>query len=516
MIKKKICNLIFALLLQVAVIAPCMAASNPRNADSFPKNMKNNESACKMHEVFKSIVLGRYDVAGALMQDMERKMKSKDARTCREVAIEPLYDLGKALLLARPEGIGSTLQWGHDAWEAMMLVRNIYVRGEGIEEANAFLGDDEIQLSVDMIKRLVEKRLVQETRAENTVEAYERLMSVLDPHHPSYAQVKRRLAELEFKVMCTSAAGCRAYLRDYPDSPLIEQAKAHAMKYDFEQARESNTKQGWKRFISSYELVAGSKSYVAEARTRLRDIEDRELLCDSVSLRQLDNYASTTRRDVNSRIFMLYDNLINLPMHSYRYMSLKLNFGGVTGRVEELVKETGGHTFSNHFTFNSQGLLVREYDGRNKVLTEYSYGFDAKRGFYPLTKTVGNHVYSYICNYFPGNGHLKSVVCSDGTSMSYTYDEQGRLTQRVEKGRGGKTVAAFKSGKIRAEKSGRVLLKFLRYNDDRVTEIISENAKNQYKWNYSYQFDEQGRWTLVHVSLNGKPRMTITRSYGTR
>ncbi len=515
MLKRKISHLILTLLLLAAPMS-CMGAGYAQNAAPFYKNKNNNDVALKMHDIFKNLAHARYDVAGLLMQDLEKKMSDKKSRAHYEEELYPIYDLGKAMLMARPAGTGARMQLPPSAWKAMTLVRNVYVRGEDIDQANAFLGDDEILLSVDMIKNFVEKRLVEETQKENTVEAYEKLIAVLDPHQPSYAQVKRRLAELEFEVMCKTASGCHAYLRDYPDSPLVGQAKERSMKLDFEEAKVRNTKSDWKKYISSYELVGNSKNYVDEARARLKNLEDEELLRSDVTLKQLDDYASTTRRDVNSRIFTFYDNLINLPMHSYRYMSLKLNFGGATGRVEEVVNEANGNSFSNYFVFNAQGLLEYEYNGRNKILTHYTYGFDGKSGFYPVSKTVGKKTFQYTCSYLPGNGHLRAVLCSDGSSMTYTYDDRGRLTGRVEVGRTGKKESTFKSGKIRTEKSGRVLLKFLRYDDGRATEIVSENGKSVNRWTYSYQLDEQGRWVVVHASLNGKPRIKVTRSYGNR
>lgn len=483
-------------------------------AVDFESSNKNATDVATMRLVFKNLAQSHYDAAWKLLNQLEGELAGSSSGDARLQSLYPLPDLSRAMLLARPEAQGGGVALPRNAWKAITLVRNVYVRAEGVTEANTFLGDDDIALSVDMIKQLVENELVAQTQAQNTAEAYEKLMEVLSPSHEAYATAKNHLAELEFAQMCTTAQGCHAYLRDYPHSPLIEQAKQKALALDFKEAQVKNTIKGLKKFIATYELL-DTGDYVAKAKQALKQLEEQQLLVADVTLQQLDSYAATTRRDVGNRVFTIYDNLINLPTHSYRFMSLKLGFNGATGRVDEVVKDAKGGSFCNYFVFNSQGLLVEEYNGRTKVLTRYSYGYDSKHGFYPLTKEVAGKKYNYTCSYDPTTWHLKVVRCSDGASVSYAYDTQGRLESRTELTSRGATakISTYKSGKIRTEKSQRVQLKFLRYDGAWATEIQAQNGKTLSKWGYSYEVDERGRWTTAQVTLNGKPRLTITRSY---
>lgn len=286
------------------------------------------------------------------------------------------------------------------------------------------------------------------------------------------------------------------------------------MHYDFDEAKQAGTAERWHKFIADYEYVPEAKPYLDTARDNLKRLEDSQLVSKSVTLAQLDAYVSSNRRDLGNSVFTVYDNLINLPTHSYRFMSLKLGFGGVTGRVEETVTDLGGSKFVNRYTFNKQGLLEEMVDGRTKATTRYTYGYDAARGFFPLTKVTGGKTYRYTCSYDAANGHLTRVRCTDGSSMSYSYDAGGRLTGRVEVTAAGKRhVATYRSGKIRTEQTGDVTLKFEKYDGAYPTQILSQNKGKNYTWTYVYSLDSAGRWTRADARLDGKPRLTITRAY---
>ena len=121
--------------------------------------------------------------------------------------------------------------------------------------------------------------------------------------------------------------------------------------------------------------------------------------------------------------------------------------------------------------------------------------------------------YAYKCTY-GANGRLSRITCTDGQVINFTYDADGRITERNETIAGGKNrKSTYKSGKIRTEKTGGTLLKFLRYDGSRATQITSEKGKTKYVWNYTYTTNESGQWTHVAATLDGKPRLTITRTY---
>lgn len=356
-----------------------------------------------MHRVFQYLAKGDYDQAWTERQTMMRDLGASGEQQAYEQALYPLIDLSDALFEAREAGQGQSVTLPVDPWTARQQVQAVYDKRQGIAQANVFLGDDEIGLSVDLIRQLVNQRT---------------------------------------------------------------------------------------------------------------DALTKQLLKSDVTLTQLDHYAATTPRTAADPIMRTYDNLINLPTHSYRLMSLKLNFANVTGRVDERVTESTGNSFASHFVFNAQGLLTEQYNGRSKTTTRYAYGFTPTHGFYLKSKTQGGKTYNYQCTYDNATGRLKALKCTDGTSMKFTYDERGRLLSRTEVLKSGKRrTSTFNKGKIRNEVTGQYTLNFLGYDGFRVSTIdeVSPNGKNQ--WTYDYELDAQGRWTKAAARLDGRPRITVTRTY---
>lgn len=503
-------------MLAAIAVAATIAATDQASATKVAPYYKNPKSAyaLKMRSTFSALSKSDFNQAWAEYVSLGKLIdKSGDRQACLE-ALYPLYDLAQAMFEARPAGASTAVTLKRDPWQAMTTVRNVYVTGMGIDKANVFLANEEIGLSVDLIRRMVIKQLIIDTKRTGTAEAYSKLIEVLDPSDAGYSEARNHLAALEFDNTCTTAAGCREFLRNYPESPLVDQAKQRAMKLDYDDACKTNTSTGWKKFIADYQYVPGAEDRVSQARASLKKVDDAKLLSRTVTLAELDAYVASNRRDLDNKIFTVYDNLINLPTHSYRFLSLKLGFGGATGKVEETVADASGTRFVNRYVFNRQGLLEQVYDGRTKVTTRYTYGYDAVKGFYPLTKSVGKKTFKYECTYNTSNGHITKVRCGDGTSMSCSYDASGRLTGRVEidtKGR--RHVASYRSGKIRSETTGDVSLKFVKYDGAFPTQIVSQNKGKTYVWTYEYTINGKGLWTRASARLDGRSRLNITRVY---
>ena len=491
----------------VALIISSAATLKAENIETFYKNAYTPYTQT-MHRVFEKLSKGDYTSAWQDQQALEDQIDNN--RDAYEKALYPLYDLSQALFMIRSHKAGISIK--QDAWDAIQIVRNVYVRGTEIEQANSFLGDDNIELSLDIIKRMVEKKLIDDTKKENTVEGYQMLMSVLDAGSPSYKEAQNQLATLEFENTCSTVQGCRNFLKNYPESPLVNKAKDKLLKYDFENAQKVNDEKTWKKFINDYQYASNASEYLAQAKAALKTEQTEQLSNKEMTLAELDEYASTHKRELDNPVFVIYDNLINLPMQSYRFLSVKMGFNGYCGAVEEVVKETTGNTFTNKFRFNQQGLLEEYYNGRTKTLTKYTYAFDKKKGYYPKSKIVDNKTYLYTVTY-DNSGRLASLRCADGSNTTFKFDENGRITERTDKSSAKTVVSTYNKGKIRTEKTGATTLTFLNYDGYRATEIDSDNGKEKHTWNYEFTNDSKNRWTNANAKLDGKLRITITRKY---
>lgn len=507
----KLKALIFAVVASVAsAMAFCPQAAAAESVSPFYRSTKAAHTK-QMHRVF--TFLGKGDYASAWKEQMAlAKLMTADF-PAYERALYPLYDLSNAMFMARPTQLQG-VSIPRNPLAAVQLVRNIYVRGTDIEQANSFLGVSDIELSTDLIKSMVEKSLIEDVKATGTADAYRELLAVLDPSDPEYKNATDKVAILEFEESCSTVAGCHSYLRNYPNSPLIEKAKDKLLKLEFEHAKEANNENTWNKFITDYQFVKSASAQVDEAKKALVRLQESRLCSKSTTLADLDAYASTHRREVSNRVFVAYDNLVNLPTHSYRFMSLKLNFNGYVGNVEETITESTGTVTINRYKFNAQGLLTEAYNGHNRTLTQYTYAYDARHGYYLASKKEKGKSYTYKCTY-NASGRLARITCTDGQVINYTYDADGRITERNETTTDGKNrTSTYKSGKIRTEKTGGTLLRFLRYDGSKATQITSEKGKTKYVWDYAYTTpDGSTHWTRAAATLNGKPRMTITRVY---
>lgn len=483
-------------------------AASAAPAAHFSKS-KSAAHTKQMKRVFTQLGKGNYSAAWTELRQLDALMKTN--REQYEEALYPLYDLSRAMLLSGPASSNASEK--PDPWKAEQLVRNVFVRHAGIDEANAFLSHVDIQLSVDLIKSIVEKALVKHVKASQSLSEYQQLVAVLDESHPAYREVYDQMVTMEFEARCTTVEGCRFFLTNYPNSPLIEQAKQKLLRLEFSHAKAVNNEATWKKFVNDYQYVTMASTQVSEAKNALRLLYEKQLCSSTVTLAELDQYASQYRRSVENQVFVTYDNLINLPTHSYRFMSLKLNFNGTVGTVEETVSESTGTTTINRYTFNAQGLLTEAYNGYTRTRTQYTYGFNDAHGFYPVKKIENGKTFTYRCTY-GANGRLSRLTCSNGESMTFSYDADGRIVERNETMANGKTrVSTFKSGKIRTEKTDKTLLKFLRYDGSRATLITSEKEQKKHEWTYTYSTNDKGMWVKADAALNGKNRMTITRAY---
>ena len=138
-----------------------------------------NGSNTAIAKVFRAIVKNDFNQAWA-----QRQKITSQSGTDAQV----LLDLSDALILARPENTGNKVSEPRDPWHAMTLVRNIYVRGEGIEAANEFIASEGIELSIDVIEKIIEKQLIEDTFNHATESEYRGRLAVVDIAPPGNAR----------------------------------------------------------------------------------------------------------------------------------------------------------------------------------------------------------------------------------------------------------------------------------------------------------------------------------------
>ena len=240
-----------------------------------------------------------------------------------------------------------------------------------------------------------------------------------------------------------------------------------------------------------------------------------------VKLEDLAAYIDTTR-DVDPVIRLFYGNLVNNPTHSYRIEHFDVGFNGCTGRVDEQVVLANGSKRNNVFIFNDQGLLVQSnIEGSNGkgTVVDYTYSYDDVMGFTIKQSKSRNRTINYA-PIFGEHGRRESIKGNNGSRQDYTYDEQGHLTKLViTPAKGDKRTLLYQGGYVVREEVGGKAYRY-HYDFDTATGkkflIAIKELKGtdvMHERTFDYDIDTHGRYTRVSIALDGKPQMTITRSY---
>ena len=242
---------------------------------------------------------------------------------------------------------------------------------------------------------------------------------------------------------------------------------------------------------------------------------------EGVTLESLTAYMDTVR-PVDPRVKVFYANLVNNPTHSYRIEHLDVGFNGCTGRVVEQVTMANGTKRDNEFIFDDKGLLTQstiQGSKGNKTVVDYSYSYNAVHGFsLKQSKRKGRTIkYAPL---FDENGYRVTIKGDNGSRQDYTFNERGHLTKLViTPEKGDKRTLMYQDGYIVREETGGRVFRY-HYDFDTATGKKFLIAIKELKGNdvvhertFDYDIDTHGRYTRVSIALDGKPQMTITRSY---
>ena len=303
------------------------------------------------------------------------------------------------------------------------------------------------------------------------------------------------------------------------DQELKEQRLEEREAY--QQAKQLNTVDAWEIFINNY-----PESFFIEQARKFRDAAIVNKYCsDNTTLEQLTTYIE--EESVHEpRIRMFYANLVNNPTHSYRYEHMDVGFNGCTGHVTETITfADGAKARTNHFYFNEQGLLTQSDimgSKGNVTTTTYSYAYDNLHG-YSLKSATRKGGARIDYEPFFNRADKLEIITSDGSvhkhKWVYSYNDNGALTKLVVTDGDKRRVLVYNDGYIiREESDGKVFRYYYDYDSATLKKYligISEISDNgtEHERKFNYKIDTHGRITSVTISQDGKPEMTITRTY---
>lgn len=289
----------------------------------------------------------------------------------------------------------------------------------------------------------------------------------------------------------------------------------------YQEAKRLNTMDAWDIFINNY-----PESFFIEQARKFRDAAVVNSFCNrNTSLEKLIAYIDEEKVQ-EPRIRMFYANLVNNPTHSYRYEHMDVGFNGCTGTVRETITfADGSRKRNNTFVFNEQGLLTQSSimgSKGNVVTTTYTYDYDNLHGYRLKTASRKGGATVDFESFFSTHDKLE-IITSDGTTHKrkwvYSYNDNGALTKLVVTDGDKRRVLVYNDGYIiRQESDGKVFRYYYDYDSATMKKYligineIEENGPGHER-KFNYKIDTHGRITNVEISQDGKPEMTITRTY---
>ncbi|MBR6248717.1 MAG: hypothetical protein IKQ89_06930 [Muribaculaceae bacterium] len=314
-------------------------------------NQPKNQKTQLLHDYFVHLAEGDYK--GALSERSEiARQANQDAginsdqlmwQTQGIFNAFPLVELAEAMLLSYPEDYKNAdkMPDGRDLYRAYKFVTDVYKRDTLIEQANAFLQVGDIRLRCEKIKKTIENSLLEDTRKQGTVEAYDKLIMTLyrsellgtamaeqevlayaatqnanniaayrkylnkfrdtNPGHAN--DIEQKLFALAYQKLQPTVAACKEYRRDYSMSPYIQQVIEREGEYAFRELE--NTVEACQEYNLHYQTSHNDEVWHRQAQLdydRCKTGEDYERFFNNGYY----NFATDLRKAANDSMYSKY------------------------------------------------------------------------------------------------------------------------------------------------------------------------------------------------------------------
>ena len=167
-------------------------------------------------------------------------------------ALYPIWQLADALLNCRPLE-NNEISARPDYLSALSEVGDVIKKNQLISEANQFLQMDNAFTSVDEIRSIVEKALLELSFKENTEEAYDRLLAnISDVGYIKQATIARE--KVAFNSVSTSKelSECERYLAKYKNVDETHYTSIKNLQYELAYNKLDNTTEACKQYLEDY------------------------------------------------------------------------------------------------------------------------------------------------------------------------------------------------------------------------------------------------------------------------
>ena len=230
-----------------------------------PKNKSRHYDISKyvgdMRDFFKNLRKGAFAKAYKNRQDIIKRANKAaygieaDFYTPHNPFIQalyPIWQLADALLNCRPIEY-SEINVQPDYLTALSEVSEVIKKNQLINESNQFLLIDGAFTSVDEIRSIVEKALLELTFKENTEEAYDRLLAnISDYGYIKQATTAREKVAYNNVYYSGELSECKRYLLKYKNIDNSHYTDIEKLQYELAYKKLDNTTEACKKYLQDY------------------------------------------------------------------------------------------------------------------------------------------------------------------------------------------------------------------------------------------------------------------------
>ena len=571
---KKLISLILTLVLCLSAPVLAQKEYEPFSEDASTRHAK------RMLKVFEALSEEKWETAYKRLEDIEKQAQKMQQKHPEEAeaymgALRPLPELAYALLEMAPEA-ESEVRPARDVWAAYERLKKVEAdsRYRRIDSYLSLIEDAQMRMA--NIMEQIEEQLHEETAAQHTVAAYDKLLNVLrrrskikdtlveECEQIAYddvlkvSDVEQCNAYLKRFAPVASAAhrskvtdhrdrlayekapateqGMRQYIEEYPQSKMKEDAMKRLYEYAYQGLEHSED--AYRTYLSEFP----KSPYAEAARDSMAACAWRTTEADS-TFSAWDAYCrkypqskqigeARRQRILAGRNEYIRLGILDMP-DDLRQDTLVANFlrskaisiyGGQTygvhyARVDTIMETTftpKGEAYRKMYAFNVDGLIIREKHSQQGA-TDYVYAVEPGIGFYLQEKgPLGGKKTTYSPQFAP-DGMLLELTASDGSRETYDYNEADSSFVRSCFAKGAKSAflkETYKQGRIveANKQDGRTVYEYNAQGD--VAKTIKYNGAKTTQTNFEYTYDEHGCWTECRqTGTDGKLQQRKTRTY---
>lgn len=239
----------------VLIAIACLAEVT--SSAQAPLYLSDNYYSKRMVKVFSAAKENKLEKAESYWQDIEEKAtKDKNIPQGEKInrLLHPIWQLSECIIMNTREGREKgKVNTAFDPWKAYDLLKTATKNHNDVRNADLFLLNKEIGMSVASIKMKIETNLIEATSTIGTETAYDKLINTLY-EYSNIGKIKQAREEIAYKEVIKAAQikECERYLEKYKGINTDHLSRMEARRDSLAFVQIGTTAKACKQYLSDY------------------------------------------------------------------------------------------------------------------------------------------------------------------------------------------------------------------------------------------------------------------------